>query len=413
MQNSNDVTALRDLAKQVAEIASKPIQVERRDLWRRHNSLERTRPLVLLMPFACWPEFPESQQLACEDAFFRAHEQVLRRALVQDRFGDDTIVEPWITQRATLVTPPNGLWGVRFGHTPSPEKGGAWKFDPPLKTLEDIDKLVGPTHVVDEEATERSVSRLRDAVGDILEVSVDRTPAYTGWAGDISTHLAYLRDIGQMMWDMVDNPEWLHRLCGFMSAGVLRTHDQAEASGDWRLAHHRTQAMPYCRELEDPEANSEPVTRDRLWIYMAAQEMAQVGPAMHEEFCLRYQMPIMEKFGLVSYGCCEDLTHKIDMLRRVPRLRRISVTPVADPARCAEQIGTDYVVSWRPNPAQMICCGFNPDLIRKIVRDAMDAFSAHNCHVDINLKDVQTVQGRPDNLRRWVEIVREITDEYV
>jgi len=33
--------------------------------------------------------------------------------------------------------------------------------------------------------------------------------------------------------------------------------------------------------------------------------------------------------------------------------------------------------------------------------------------VDINLKDVQTVQGCPENLRRWVRIVREITDEYV
>ena len=412
MSTSKDVTVLRDLAEQYMEVANKPIQDERRELWRRHNSLERTRPLVLLMPFACWPEFAESQQFVCEDPFFRAHEQVLRRALVQDTFGDDTIVEPWITQRATVVTPPNGLWGLKFGRIPSTEKGGAWKFDPPLKELDDIDRITAADHVIDEEATARDVSRLRDAIGDILEVNVDRTPAYTGWAGDISTHLAYLREIGQMMWDMVDNPEWLHRLCTFMSEAVLRTHDQAEAAGDWRLANHSTQAMSYCRELDQPVANSDPVTRDRLWIFMAAQEMAQVGPAMHEEFCLRYQMPIMEKFGLVSYGCCEDLTHKIDMLRQIPHLRRISVTPVADPARCAEQIGTDYVISWRPNPAQMICCGFNPALIRNVVRDAMDAFSAHNCHVDINLKDVQTVQGQPDNLRRWVEIVREITDEY-
>ncbi|MBT3378786.1 MAG: hypothetical protein HN742_04120 [Lentisphaerae bacterium] len=413
MPESNDVSILRDLAKRYAEIAAKPIQEERRELWRAHNSLERTRPLVLLMPFACWGEFPESQQLVCEDPFLRGYEQVLRRGLVQDSFGDDTIVEPWIMQRAALVTPPGGLWGVPFGRIPSSEKGGAWKFDPPLKELEDIDKLVAPQHEINEEATARNVNRLREAIGDILDVNVDRTPAYTSWAGDISTHLAYLRDIGQMMWDMVDNPEWLHRLCSFMSEGVLRTHDQAEAAGDWHLADHKTQAMSYCRELEDPTANSAPVTRDKLWTFFAAQEMAQVGPAMHEEFCLRYQMPMMEKFGLVSYGCCEDLTHKIDMLRKVPGLRRISVTPVADPARCAEQIGTDYVISWRPNPAQMICCGFDPDLIRKVVRDAMDAFRVHNCHVDINLKDVQTVQGHPENLRRWVEIVREITDEYV
>ncbi len=199
MTNSRDIQILRDLAKQYMEIASQPVQDERRDLWRKHNSFVRTRPLVLVNPFACWPEFPESQQLACEDPFFRGHEQTLRRALVQDTFGDDHIVEPWITQRASLVTPPGGLWGVPFGRIPTTEKGGSWKFDPPLKELDDIEKLVEPNHVIDEEATERNVSRLRDAVGDILEVNVDRTPAWTGWAGDISTHLAYLRDIGQMM----------------------------------------------------------------------------------------------------------------------------------------------------------------------------------------------------------------------
>jgi hypothetical protein len=32
--------------------------------------------------------------------------------------------------------------------------------------------------------------------------------------------------------------------------------------------------------------------------------------------------------------------------------------------------------------------------------------------VDITLKDVETVQGKPENLRNWVRLVREITEEY-
>lgn len=131
---------------------------------------------------------------------------------------------------------------------------------------------------------------------------------------------------------------------------------------------------------------------------------------MHDEFILRYQMPMMEKFGLIAYGCCEDLTHKIDMLRKVPNLRRIAVAPTADARKCAEQIQQDYVLSWRPNPSEMICCGFNPDLIRRLVKDAMEA--TKGCHVDITLKDVQTVQHHPENLREWVKIVRDISDEY-
>ncbi|GAI58840.1 unnamed protein product [marine sediment metagenome] len=50
-----------------------------------------------------------------------------------------------------------------------------------------------------------------------------------------------------------------------------------------------------------------------------------------------------DKFGLVAYGCCEDLTYKVDMLRQIPNLRRIAVPPFADAAKCAEQIGRDYV----------------------------------------------------------------------
>ncbi|MDY7009579.1 MAG: hypothetical protein SVV80_02355 [Planctomycetota bacterium] len=48
MPNDKDIVILRDLAKQVADIAAKDIQDERRDLWRRHNSLRKTRPLIYI-----------------------------------------------------------------------------------------------------------------------------------------------------------------------------------------------------------------------------------------------------------------------------------------------------------------------------------------------------------------------------
>jgi hypothetical protein len=68
--------------------------------------------------------------------------------------------------------------------------------------------------------------------------------------------------------------------------------------------------MTYSMELRDPEANSGPVTRNKLWGYFAAQEFALISPEMHEEFMLNYQLPIMKNFGLTAYGCCEDLTRR-------------------------------------------------------------------------------------------------------
>jgi hypothetical protein len=409
MSKTEDLTIIRDLARQYAELAAKPIQDERRDLWRRHNSLVRTRPLIYVRWLAAWHEHPDAKP-TCEDPFWQRHEAFFRQMLFQDTLGDDYILEPWITQRASVKMPPGGPWGVPYGRIPPDRPGGAWKNDPPLKELADFGKLVQPRHGIDEEATRRNVERLREAVGDILEVDIDRSPVNSVWHADLSTDLGYLRGIDRFMMDMIDNPEWLHQLLAFMRDGVLRTHEQAEAAGDWSLANHQNQAQPYSQELADPKPNTHGVKRSQLWCFFAAQEYALVGPQQHWDFLLQYQVEIMKHFGLASYGCCEDLTRKMPQLRRIPNLRRIAVVPRADVATSAEEIGEDYVFSWRPNPADMICCGFDPAHIRKVIRSGMEA--SRGCHVDLTLKDVQTVGGKPELLRDWVNIVRQITDEY-
>ena len=189
-------------------------------------------------------------------------------------------------------------------------------------------------------------------------------------------------------------------------ARILTAHEQAEKAGDWRLCNHANQAMSYASELADPKANSEPVTRDKLWTFCASQELTLVSPQMHYEFMLQYQIPIIEKFGLSAYGCCEDLAEKIDILRKIPNLRRIAVAPRANVRRCAEQIGRDYVFSWRPNPAEMVCCGFDPAHIRKVIGTALD--DANGCCVDITLKDIQTVEHHPERLAEFVNIIRDV-----
>ena len=47
--------------------------------------------------------------------------------------------------------------------------------------------------------------------------------------------------------------------------------------------------------------------------------LAWISPAQHEEFVLNYQLRLLERCGLNSYGCCESYDHKFDMLKnRVP-----------------------------------------------------------------------------------------------
>ena len=400
----SDRDILRDLTRQYLDICARPVQQERRARWRRHNSLEKTHPLIYVRAFA-WQEMPQSR-CQCQDPFLRSFENSFRSQLFWDSFDDDSIFEPWVTVPAVHTC---AGWGVEISRKRADEARGSFKIDYPIREPEDIDKLRAPRHEIDEEQTARKVDRIQETIGDLITVNLDRKPAYSVWGADISTDLGYLRGIEHFMMDMVDRPEWLHRLVGFMSAGILRTHDQAEARGDWGLGAHQNQAMPYAEELEDPAPNVNGVERRQLWCFTAAQEMALVSPAMHDEFLLQYQLPIMEKFGLSSYGCCEDLTNKIDMLRQIPNLRRIAITPFADVGRCAEQIGTDYVLSYRPSPADMVGYGFDEDRVRTILR--RDLETCRECHVDITLKDVETVQGDPERIRNWMRVTREVIDE--
>lgn len=121
--------------------------------------------------------------------------------------------------------------------------------------------------------------------------------------------------------------------------GILKVHREAEQAGHWSLCDHENQAVPYAEELPAPRAAPGAVPMRDLWGLMAAQEMTLISPAMHDEFMLQYQKPICALFGLVAYGCCEDLTEKIDILRTIPNLRRIAVTPWADAERCASKAG--------------------------------------------------------------------------
>lgn len=399
-----ELQRVRELARQYLEVCHRPEQEQRRQQWRRHNSLQATRPLIYVRAFA-WEEMPQSQ-CVCQHPVLRSYEDFFRRHLFWDSLADDSVFEPWVTVSAIHRC---AGWGVEIHRQRSDDPRGSFKIAYPLRETVDLERLRAPRHDIDEEATARRLEEVQQALGDLLPVDLDRAPAYRAWSADLSTDLGYLRGIEHFMLDMVDRPEWLHGLVGFLADGVRRTHDEAETLGDWGLSAHQNQAMPYASELADPAPNVRGVKRSQLWGFMAAQEFACVSPAMHDEFLLAYQLPILAQFGLTAYGCCEDLSRKIDMLRRVPNLRRIAVSPFADVAACAEQIGADYVFSYRPSPADMVGYGYDEDRIRRILRRDLQA--ARGCHVDITLKDVETVQGDPDRIRRWTALTRHVIDE--
>lgn len=413
MTDTHDRKVLRHLAERYAAIAALPVQDEKRKLWTDHFGLKPTR-VPILATYGMWNvwcrEVFGDAQMECDDSFYRGFERDLKMRIFQHEVvGDDTIQEPWITLGASVKGGWGNLWGIEETMHGSDVEGGASAFDAPLKNWEDMAKLRMTHHEIDEAETNRNLEKLADAIGDILTIDVQRGPAYSGFMADISTSIAKLRGLEQLMIDMYEAPDELHRLLAFMRDGILQNNQEAEEAGDFSLTSGQNQAMCYAPELAPPQPNSGPRLRKDIWGFCAAQEFTLISPEFHDEFLFQYQLPIYEHFGLVHYGCCEDLGRKIDMLRQLKNLRSIAVTPVANVRQCAEQIGSDYAISWRPNPTDMVCYGYDEDKIRRIIRDGLDA--CHGGYPHIHLKDIETVEGDTTRLTRWVELVRKTCGE--
>jgi hypothetical protein len=135
---------------------------------------------------------------------------------------------------------------------------------------------------------------------------------------------------------------------------------------------------------------------------------------MHEEFALKHERRWYKRWGLNYYGCCEPLHHKVDILRRnIPRLRKISMSPFIDFNKAAENVRDEFVFAWKPNPAVLAASKWDPEDVRKDIREKLRRAREFNCILEIHMKDISTVKYRPQRLWEWAQIAFEEAEKYV
>lgn len=399
----DDRSILAPLVDRYREICSLPVMEENRKNWSSLHSLREPRPLIHTRFFA----FGEMEESACfcSDPLLRQIEYQLRRNLFWSTLGDDSVFEPWVQLKAVHAEP---LWG-RSLIEDAAKDGEHMVSTQVIERLGQWSNVLGPAvHRIDRDRTEGRLEVVSQAIGDLIEIDLDCTPLYSHWHGDLSTDLGLLRGLGPLLYDLVDEPSELHRLISWMSSQVLRAQQSAEEQGDWSYTSSVNQSMTYSQELPWPEANSHGARQEQLWGFMASQEFTMVSPQMFNEFLLEYQIPILSRYGLTAYGCCEDLTDKICYLKRIPNLRRVAVTPFARLKECVDQLADGYVISYRPNPTEMVSIPVGEQEIEK--RLEQDLSILKGCFFDITLKDVETVGHDPDRVREWVSCVRRVCD---
>ncbi len=404
----NERSIVRDLGKQVAEIAQLPVMRERRAMWKRHNSLERVRPMILVFPEGAWREMLPESELQCSHPTARSVEDYLRGRIVYfNQLHDDTVIEDeYVVRKAISSTG----WGLEFKQIDSGAARGAWAFDPVVHTADDLKKITAPEVTHDEVETQRRLDEVQGLIGDLLRVSLKGI-------GHIGFHpmaiYCRLRGLERVMWDMCENPDMLHEAMSRLEEayrGMVRQYEELNLlSLNNDNTYHSSGGNGYTDELPKEGFDPERVRPCDMWASAEAQELAQVGPEMHEEFCLQYERRLLEPFGLNGYGCCEDLGQKLDYVFQIPNIRRISISPFAKVEPCAEKLQGDYIFSWKPHPAHLVGA-FDPEHIRRYIQHALDA--TRGCVIEMVLKDTHTCENQPERFTIWTDIARELAEAY-
>ena len=120
-------------------------------------------------------------------------------------------------------------------------------------------------------------------------------------------------------------------------------------------------------------------------------------------------MQILGRFGLACYGCCEALEKRWHIVKRIPNLRRVSVSAWADAARMAAQLEDRYILSLKPSPAALATPVIDREGLKREMVDRLRV--TRGCRVEIIMKDNHTLGGNPRNIVSWVELTREAISE--
>jgi len=397
-----DKAILRRLAQQVVELAARPVEAEKRRLWYDHNELRPTRPLVFCDPENGWHEIILQESLSCKSERARSWEWLLRREIFwAQTMNDDRVIDPiWCVGHVTTQTG----WGLETKYTRG-DNGGSYVWDAPLKSYDHLEQLRFPTINVDWDATNELVEEANDVFCGLLPV---RLKSGWYWTTGLTQTLISLRGLQQIMMDMVDEPENLHRLMAFLRDGTIARLEFLESNGLLSLNNDSSYVgsggFGWTNELPADGFNGHVRLRD-MWCLSESQETVGVSPGMFAEFVLPYQIPIMDRFGLVCYGCCEPLDKRWKYLKEISNLRRVSVSPWSDTALMAESLQDKYVFSMKPNPADLATDSFPEERIRQQLRCALE--TTRGCRVEVIMKDCHTIGNDPDRVVRWTRIARE------
>jgi len=407
-------SVLRKLGEDISKISALPIHREKAQLWTSLNDLKSIRPMVWINEIP-WHEMNVSNELTLKttNPWARELEQKLRRELYQwNHMPGDMIVNDYLECPLAIHSTDFGIVeDVDIVRTDEKSEIYSRHFHKQIKEPEDIEKIKMPRITHYEKTTEVVFETMNGLFKDILPVKkVGQTHIwFTPW-----DYLIRWWGIEEAMIDLIMRPDMVNAAVERMTDAWICELDQFVEQNLLSLDNNNTRigsgGYGYTGELPGKNYDPSRIKPHNMWGCSNAQILTQVSSEMHWEFALRHEMRWLGKWGLTYYGCCEPLDTKLDIMKKIPNLRKISVSPWADLDIIVREVGDKYVLSIKPSPAIFASDNWDPQSARSSLENVINKTRGIS-HVELIMKDISTVGYHPEHLWEWEKIAMEVVEK--
>ena len=410
---NKDAETIRRLAREYFLLSKEERNAERRKLHTAVNDLKMIRPVVMIDELP-WNEMNINDELTmrCENPLLQGAEWFLRSNIYKYKhMPADMFLRPYIPVSKVVRSTGNGV-SVQEKILKTDEKNSivSHEYTDQFQSDKDLEKLKIPQITYDSESTLKQYEYIGGILGDIIPVKIVGRDYFSDSVWD---EISNYRGVTNLLMDLIERPEFSHQLVSKLTDIKKAELEQYESLGLFENDPFSLHCTPILTsDLPGKDYDGENITRKDIWGRGTAQIFASVSKAMHEEFDIEYMKQTIGQCGLVYYGCCEPLDKKIDIVEKIPNLRKIGVTPWADVNLATEIIGKRYVVSSKPNPATVGVSRLDKDVLKNEIKTILDACKRNGCSCDITLKDISTCSGRPENIFEWEQTVMEMVRNY-
>lgn len=351
-----------------------------RDLWRGipATAASETTPFLIVPMNEFWAIlFQKDFEAYYHDPIKHLELQLLANIYLWEHFRDDRYFGPTTCIWMGVVTE------LSF-------------FDLPIRYFPNREPWIeGPPKLADKSALEKMelpdffhsglmprifefYARMREVLGDRLRV------VFPQWVRGPICHAMHLRGMQNLLVDMLDDPDFVHRLLRFVT----------EARKNWfkSWVAFTGESMP------------------KAMLYNDEIDVPTLSPSMYREYVLPYELEIAEfQGGVLYWHSCGNTTSIMRDIARLPGLEMMHVSPWADVSTAASIFPCSTALDIDLDPLRDVYEA-NESVMRMRIRSIRRACAGRPISVRADgFQLMGTIERNLEKIAMWVRVAQEET----